>query len=1075
MQLSYLEDLDSQIPAIEVLHGLGWDYLSRDEAVKLRGGRLDRVVLTEVLKSWLCDNNRIETRGDIHPFTEVNISEAVRRLTDEPFDGLARTNEKIYHLLTLGISLDQTIDGDRKGRSLHYINWQRPEKNVYHLCDEFIVERSRSRETARPDLVLFVNGIPFVVIECKRRDKDGHKDVGQRQIDAAIKQQLRNQEDNWIPQLFVYAQMLIATSVNEVLYGTIKTPRKFWSKWREGGDHEAAVHIAANRRLSATVEEKLFAAREQKQQVAYQQARDYFTELRAAGERLPTEQDRTLWALLRPERLLDLIYGYSVFDAGVRKIARYQQYFIVKRTVERVTPLHEGKRRGGVIWHTTGSGKSLSMVMLAKALALHPAIVDPRVIIVTDRIDLDDQIWETFEACGKSAAKAKTGEHLMRLLTDSKTSIITTIINKFKTVKGKFGVKIDNSNIFVLIDESHRSNYGETAAQMRRVFPNACYLGFTGTPLLKKEKETARKFGGFIRPFYSMRQAVEDNAVVRLLYEGRLAKLEQNRESMQSWFERITARLSDAQKADLKRKMVGDNAIHKAGERLKMIAFDAGLHYAENFQDTGFKAQLAADSRTSAIRLRKFFQEFDMVEAEVVMSKPELRVSRDEEPEEDPAMVARFWDEMLERFGSEEQYVKGLLASFGRADGVEILIVVEKLLTGFDEPRNTVLYIDRPLQDHTILQAIARVNRIFPGKDFGYIVDYRGVLGKLNEAIDTYDALSEFDGEDIDMTGAVIDTHAEISLLPQRHSDLWAVFKEVANKQDTEAIERYLEPPDTREEFYAVLRTFQKTLTVALATEHFYDDVPPERIRIYKEDLKFFYGLRNSVQHRYSETIDYSQYETQIRKLMDSHIQSPDVELVTDLVDIFDVEAFDNEIEKVFGTAAKADTIASRTVRTIHEKMDEDPVFYRKFADLVQQAIDDYRQHRISDTEYLHQVREHQEAVRRGHASDLPEELNRYQEAPAYYGIVSETLSDYGTSDKRREIATKAAITIEKIIAQKKIRDWSRMEDVVKAMQNDIDDYLFDIRSELDLSLSTADMDAIIERCIAIAKKQVEH
>lgn len=460
-----------------------------------------------------------------------------------------------------------------------------------------------------------------------------------------------------------------------------------------------------------------------------------------------------------------------------------------------------------------------------------------------------------------------------------------------------------------------------------------------------------------------------------------------------------------------------------------------------------------------------------MVETEVVMSQPELRVSRDDESEDDPALVARFWDEMLERFGSEENYVKSILASFGRADGVEILIVVEKLLTGFDEPRNTVLYIDRPLREHTILQAIARVNRLFPGKDFGYIVDYRGILGKLNEALNTYDALGDFDADDIDLTGAVSDTRQEIAKLPQRHSDLWGVFKEIANKKDKEAFERHLDPPDKREEFYAALRDFQKTLTVALATEHFYDEVPEQRIRTYKEDLKFFYGLRNSVQQRYSETIDYNQYETQIRKIMDSHIQSPDVELVTELVDIFDVEAFDKEVEKAVGPAAKADTIASRTLRTIHERMDEDPIFYRKFAELIQQAIEDYRRKRISDAEYLRRAKDYMQTVRRGCDSGMPEKLRDYAEAPSYYGVIGETLAAYGGKKEQSEIAAHVAIDIEKIIARRKIRDWSRTEDVIKQMQNDIDDYLFDLRSKLGLSLSPEDMDAIIERCLAIAKK----
>ncbi|UFS72658.1 HsdR family type I site-specific deoxyribonuclease [Geomonas sp. RF6] len=1069
MRLSYLEDFDSVIPAIQLLSALGWRYLSREEALRLRNGRADQVVLTEVLRPWLEANNRIEVKGESHLFSDANIAEAIRRLTSEPFDGLVRTNEKIYHLLTLGTSLDQTIAGDRKGRSLHYIEWQHPERNQYHVTNEFTVERTRSHETVRCDLVLFVNGIPFVVIECKRRDKD-HQ-AGEKQIEIAISQQLRNQKDDYVPHLFQFAQLLIATSVNDIRYATVGTPRKYWSVWKEEGCHDDVIHAAANLRLPSQVEAQIFAPLEAKEVESFREARDFFTDLWSAGDRLPTNQDRTLWALLRPERLLELVYGYVVFDAGVRKIARYQQYFAVKRTVERVLPLHEGQRQGGVIWHTTGSGKSLTMVMLAKALALHSAIVSPRVIIVSDRVDLDDQIWRTFEACGKSAAKATTGEHLVRLLTEGKASVITTIINKFTTVRGKYGIKDPNPNIFVLVDESHRTNYGTTAAQMRRVFSHACYLGFTGTPLLKSEKSTARKFGGFIHS-YTMRNAVEDEAVAPLLYEGRMAILEQNRDAMERWFQRVTAGLSDAQKADLKRKMATKEVVQKAEQRLRMIAFDISAHYRENVQGTGLKAQLAADSRTAAILYRKFLKEYGMVEAEVIMSPPDTRKEHDSTEEEDETCVNAFWKEMMGRFGSEERYLKELIGSFGREDGVEILIVVDKLLTGFDEPRNTVLYIDKGLKEHNILQAIARVNRLATGKEFGYIVDYRGILGELNQAMNTYDKLEGFDAADVDLGGAVIDTHAEVRTLPQRHTDLWDVFKEVRNKRDIEAMEQHLAPEDRRQAFYEALTAYQKTLAVALGTEHFYEDTPAERISAYKEDLKLFRSLRASVQQRFAETIDYSQYEKQIRKVMDSHIQAPDVEVVTELVNIFDVEAFDKEVERRVGAAAKADTIASRLVKTIHEKMDEDPVFYRKFADLVQQAIDDYRSGRISDAEYLRKVADQLATVRQGHEAELPDQLTHYKEARSFYGVVGEVLEGYGPEQaERKQLATEMAIAIDEIIGSLKRRDWHTMEDVMKDMQNAIDDYLFEARDRLGVGLSTADMDVIIERCLSIAKK----
>jgi type I restriction enzyme R subunit len=1069
MRLAYLEDFDSLIPSIQLLYALGWQYLGREEALRLRNGRLDQVVLTGVLKPWLEANNHIQVKGEAHLFSESNIAEAIRRLTDEPFNGLIRTNEKIYHLLTLGTSLDQTIEGDRKGRSLHYIDWETPLNNVFHVTNEFEVERSRSHDKARPDLILFVNGIPFGVIECKRRDKD-HQ-AGQKQIEVAIEQMIRNQREEWIPRLFQYAQILICTSVNEIRYGTVGTPRKYWSVWKEEVSRDQAVHAAANHRLPAEVEAKLFAPMEEKDIEAFSNARQYFAELWAEGDRLPTAQDKALWALLRPERFLELVYGYIVFDAGVRKIARYQQYFAVKRTLERVATLHEGQRQGGVIWHTTGSGKSLTMVMLAKALALHPAITNPRVVIVTDRVDLDDQIWRTFEACGKKAERAATGEHLVRLIREGKAGVITTIINKFHTVRGKFDVKDPNPNIFVLVDESHRTNYGATAAQMRRVFSHACYLGFTGTPLLKAEKSTARKFGGFIHS-YTMRQAVDDEAVAPLLYEGRMALLEQNKDAMQRWFDRVTASLNDLQKADLKRKMATKEAIQKAEQRLRLIAFDISAHYRDNFQGTGLKAQHAVDSRTSAILYRKYLREYGMVEAEVIMSQPDLRKGHESIEEEDEPLVNIFWAEMMKRFGSEERYLKELISSFGREDGVEILIVIDKLLTGFDEPRNTVLYVDKSLKEHSILQAIARVNRICTGKDFGYIVDYRGILGELNEAMNTYDALSKFDPQDVDLSGAVIDAHEEVRKLPQAHSNLWDVFKEVCNKKDNEALEQHLSAEDNRQEFYDALREYQEILAVALSTEHFYEDTPPERIKTYKDDLKFFRSLRASVQQRYAEAIDYSQYEMQIRKVMDSHIQAPEVDIVTQLVNIFDVEAFDKEVEKRIGTAAKADTIASRLVRTVHESMDADPVFYRKFADLIQQAIDDYRHQRITDAEYLKRVEEYLRTVRQGHESDIPEKVREHREAPAYYGVVKEVFEHYGMDvDTALPMAADMAVDIEEVVGRKKRIDWTSNEDVIKDIQNAIDDYLFDVRDRYGVNLRTEDMDTIIERCISIAKK----
>jgi type I restriction enzyme R subunit len=285
-------------------------------------------------------------------------------------------------------------------------------------------------------------------------------------------------------------------------------------------------------------------------------------------------------------------------------------------------------------------------------------------------------------------------------------------------------------------------------------------------------------------------------------------------------------------------------------------------------------------------------------------------------------------------------------------------------------------------------------------------------------------------------------------------------------------MEQHLAAENRRQAFYEALTAFQQTLSVALATEHFYEDTSAERIATYKHDLKHFRSLRSSAQQRFAESIDYSQYEKQIRKVMDSHIQAPDVEVVTNLVNIFDVEAFDQEVERRIGPAAKADTIANRLVKTIHERMDEDPVFFKKFADLVQKAIDDYRQQRISDTEYLRQVTEYLSTVRQGHDVELPEELAAYREAPAYYGVIGEMLESYGPEQAgRKKMATEMAIGIENTIDPMKGRDWTVRDDIQKDMANAIDDFLFEARDRYGVSFNTADMDSIIERCLSIAKK----
>ena len=343
----------------------------------------------------------------------------------------------------------------------------------------------------------------------------------------------------------------------------------------------------------------------------------------AAG-RAPTEQDRLLWAIARPERLLALASRYTVFEAGSRKLARYQQYFAVEEILERVqNPDASGMRRGGLVWHTQGSGKSLTMVMLAEALLTQFASVSPRIVLVTDRVDLDDQIYGTFVASGVAAEQAKTGRDLLKLLTGVRTQVVTTLLQKFEAAVNVNDTVLDSPDIFVLVDEGHRSQTGQFHAAMRRVLPKACFIGFTGTPVFKSQLPTIERFGGLIGSAYTIDQAVADKAVVPLLYEGRYVQQHVDQIPIDEWFKKYTTGLTEEQRADLKRKYSSADQLNRTEQKVRAIAWDVSEHFQTNFKGAGFKGQLVTPSKATALLYKRFLDEFGMVTSEVLISPPD--------------------------------------------------------------------------------------------------------------------------------------------------------------------------------------------------------------------------------------------------------------------------------------------------------------------------------------------------------------------------------------------------------------------------------------------------------------------
>jgi type I restriction enzyme R subunit len=1039
-RISFKENDISQIPALELLQKLGYQYLSPEEALEIRGGKTSNVLLEDVLRQQLRSLNsiRIGSHSEAR-FSEQNIENGVIAMRNVPMEnGFISGNEAVYNMLTLGKAFEQSIDGDKKSYTMRYIDWQQPENNSYHVTEEFAVTRAGSNDTYRPDIVLFVNGIPLVVIECKRPDVKGAEE-------QAISQHLRNQKEDGIRSLYVYSELLMAIGNSFGSYATTGSPAQFWNKWHE-----------------------MFPDKE-----AEQTYRQQLNQL--VVNREVTPQDEYLYNLCRPERLLELMYHFTIYDAGIKKLARYQQFFTVKETLERVKTIEAGRRNGGVVWHTQGSGKSLTMVMLAQKIAQDASIRNPRIVLVTDRTDLDSQITKTFRKCGKEVENATTGQRLVELLESGTDAIITTVINKFATAIKKIKRPLDNPNIFILIDEAHRSQYKEMAIQMNRVLPNACKIAFTGTPLMKKDKNTARTFGGIIKPVYTVKQAVEDKAVVPLLYEGRIVPQSVSEGPIDSFFDRVCEDLTPYQATDLKKKFSRTNILNQTEQRIFSIALDITKHFTDNWQGTGFKSMLVTPKKKVAIQYKKFLDEIGQLSSEVLITAPDDREGEEIAYGDTAQEVKEFWKRMMDEHGTPQKYQENLISRFKKQDIPELMIVVDKLLTGFDEPKVAVMYLDRNLKGHTLLQAVARVNRTCEGKDFGYIIDYYGVLRELDDALSIY---SEYDEEDRDVfRDTLVPVSDKIAELPQRYSDLWELFKMIPNKRDLEAYAQSLRMEDRRHEFYDRLSAYSSVLQLALSTLEFHQNTDEKTIQRYKDDLNMFAKLRTTVQLRYSDTVDYKKYETRIEKLINHHVESDAVKVITNLVNIFDKENFQKEVDSIVGTAAKADTIATRTAKYIRENMDSDPAFYKKFSQLIKETIELYEQGRLTDNEYLEKMMQYKDDVLNHTDSELPSELEHNNAAKAYFGIALENYKRLFPNMPVREMALATANAFDEIIRRTVIVDgsvlvdWQSKSDTIGRMKIAMEDVLIDeIKRKYNLNFSFDDMDLIIDGCVDVAK-----
>ena len=1015
------EASSSQIPALLQLINLGYHYIPRYKVNELRDGK-NQYILRDIAF------NAVRAIND-ETISDKSIREAIFSLEKVRLDdGMIAASENIFSDLLSGKAVSELLNGKKTSPQMRFIDWDDPTKNTYHVVAEFEISEDRNR---RPDIVLFVNGIPFAVIENKKASVS---------VDEAVYQMVRNQKQGQTPKFFLFPQLLVCSNISQIRYGTMLTPFEFYSHWKERGADDsftAAVLDSVNRPVDPDIVKQIGA---DLLRGAYLQK----------PKETPTQQDCGIFSILRPERLIELVKNFIVYDNGVKKIARYQQFFAIKKTIKRVKERDEnGKRRGGLIWHTQGSGKSLTMVMLVKNLI--ETVKNPRIIVVTDRRDLDVQIRDTFAACNikKGVQQATSCNDLIEKIRSKTSDVITTLVHKFDR---KTDFTDNDENLFVLIDEAHRTQGGDANGMMNQILPRACQIAFTGTPLMKKIKtkdgfltksQSINKFGGLIDE-YTISEAEADGAVLPLIYQGRFVEQTVN-PNADKFYERIFDKMTPEQRADFNKKCVSASVLEETAQRIEMIALDVFDHFMENFRDTGLKGQLVAPSKYAAVMFKKAFELLGDLRCEVVISDSPAEDGADDALADHKKVVTDYLSEQKHKYGSLETREKQIIRDYKKnPEGCELLIVVDKLLTGFDAPRDTVLYLAKQLKDHNLLQAIARVNRVFNGdagkqcKKAGLIIDYSKNAKNLKNALELF---SNFDPKDIE--NALLDTDSQIELLKNIFDRLDAAFSPVTDKNNTDAYVMLLKNDERiREAFYEDVNACINQFSVCTSLYDFYDKVDADTLERYRFTLKKYIEIKKTTQLACAQTVDFSKYKDQIIKLLDKYVNAGEAEILSKEISLSDMQEFNRYIEDQkngLSDRSKADAILAQTKKVIREKWGQDEIFYKKFSDLIEKLLSDLKTAKQEDLKaLLNQAKAYQQAVEDYTDSDIPEMFRTTKTFHPFYRNIKPFLNV--PDETYNAIISK----IVHIIQSHKIVDFQNDLSVRRNVINDIEDYLFD-------------------------------
>lgn len=869
-------------------------------------------------------------------------------------------NRKVYDLLRYGVKVKRDVGENFE--TVWLVDWKDPNANHFAIAEEVTVKGEHNK---RPDIVLYVNGIALAVIELKR----SYVSVGE-----GIRQNIGNQKQHFVRPFFTTVQLLFAgNDVQGLRYGVIETPEKYWLEWKE-------------------------------------------MEGSSVGADVPGLLDRSLAQMCSKERLLELIHDFIVFDAGVKKTARHNQYFGVKRAQDRIA-----SREGGIIWHTQGSGKSLTMVWLAKWIQENQT--DGRVLIITDRTELDEQIEKVFGGVNEKITRTGSGSEMIALLNQSHPWLMCSLVHKFRGSDDDSSRDADSDdfikelsatlppgfkakgNVFVFVDEAHRTQSGKMHRAMKQLLPDAMFIGFTGTPLLKADKMTSiETFGSFIHT-YKFDEAVRDGVVLDLRYEARNVGQElKGANQVDKWFDLKTQGLTDLSKARLKKRWGTMQKVVSAKSRAEMIVQDILMDFAREPRLISGRgnAMLVGDDIYQACKFYELFAQAGFKGKVAIVSSyvpNATAISKEDAGEGDNEELRKYdiYRQMLADYFNEpadkavlriEEFEKEVKRRFIEEPGqMRLLIVVDKLLTGFDAPSASYLYIDKKMRDHGLFQAICRVNRLDgDDKTYGYVIDYRDLFKSLDKAITDYTsgALDGYAKEDIE--GLLEDRiKQEREDLDEALEKIRALCEPVAMPKETLEYQHYFVstvPGDAdqikanepkRVELYKSVAALVRAYG-ALANDMDRAGYSSAEAKTIKAEIAHYVAVKNEVEVGAGENIDMKQFEAGMRALLDTYIQADPVEQVATfdkgLVQLIvergadAVDSLPDGIKK--NPEAVAETIINNVRKTIVDERAMNPKYYDRMSLLLDAIIEQRRQDATEYAAYLAQLLEHAEMVGKG-------------------------------------------------------------------------------------------------------------